>query len=758
MLTRVQVRTAISAVIALVLAFSVVNILPGVSVVKASGATLVINEINWAGSTGHADDQWVELYNNTDAAVDISNDQLLVNDVPVVSFVTGAVQPHRFYLISRLASSPSLQVQPDLVAPMLILPATGAVYRLEDRGTHVPIDMAGNGSLLPLAGDDGMGNGHVVSSMARAFPILDGTLPASWYTSKTVGAGLKVGVLSYATPANASMVVPDMPNPILLPAAEVTITPSSPTMTGTATPVISGKASPAVSAVTIRFQKSGTPTFYEVSGPVTNGTFFLSLGAALDTGVYQAYSTTRDLIGDRSSTSLVALAGTTQGTYVVNPISSAVVHPPTLAPYPATVNVPTVTISGTSDLGTLVLSLNGKEYSSEQLLPGQTSFSLPVTLLSNMMNRIEVRAQDGSGHTSDPVVAEVTHDSLAPLPLVNTAVVVDANPVGTQNKLRGLVGAAEPNSTVEAYGDKALSNKIASASVLGDGSFAPVDVTNSSYPYVYVVARDAAGNMNPAYAIEIANPISFATSKPAVSIGLVSSTPDKLTVSWPALPGATNYRLKYKSVGGTYSVPMDLCSPGSACTLSRTLINLLPGTAYVVAVSPVDAFGNAGTYAETAFSTAPAAIGGPVNPIALPVSAPNSSVTPRQVQKSTYVPAPPIVTQPTVTPSATPLATATASASPTPASDQQGDVKSADTSRNYTPWIILAVLIGLAILATVGYFYWFGGEAGEEVIDSRPGAHDDSKPTPPSTKSVDEARMDEAKKDDVKPGSKEKRW
>jgi hypothetical protein len=106
-----------------------------------------------------------------------------------------------------------------------------------------------------------------------------------------------------------------------------------------------------------------------------------------------------------------------------------------------------------------------------------------------------------------------------------------------------------------------------------------------------------------------------------------------------------------------------------------------------------------------------------------------SAVTP--VATVTQIAAAPVVVVPQATttpaPVASPTPTPTSTASPTPsASPEAGQVAGAATtnSHNYTPWIILAILIALAILATAGYFYWFGGEITEEVAPT---------PVPPVT-------------------------
>ena len=157
--------------------------------------------------------------------------------------------------------------------------------------------------------------------------------------------------------------------------------------------------------------------------------------------------------------------------------------------------------------------------------------------------------------------------------------------------------------------------------------------------------------------------------------------------------------------------------PSPTCSLDKNLNGLQPGTDYVLAVAAVNAQGQMSNYTETAFQTAaqPAvrvstvAAVQPAAP-ALPAPAPVASIVP------TPVAAPHAAATATPRATASPGAAAIASASPSASASESGAVKSATTAkRNWTPWIVLGVLIGLAVLATAGYFYWFGGEAGAAV-------------------------------------------
>jgi hypothetical protein len=71
----------------------------GVPVMAAAPGTVVINEVAWAGSTDSANDEWLELYNTTSAAVDLSNWKLRDDGVDAFTFPVGSSIAARGYLL-----------------------------------------------------------------------------------------------------------------------------------------------------------------------------------------------------------------------------------------------------------------------------------------------------------------------------------------------------------------------------------------------------------------------------------------------------------------------------------------------------------------------------------------------------------------------------------------------------------------------------------------------------------------------------------
>ncbi|MEI6477590.1 MAG: lamin tail domain-containing protein [bacterium] len=716
-----RMRTALSTATALLLALPMVSLgLPAAA--HASASSLVINEVNWAGSSVSANDQWVELY-NPGPAVDFSLHPytISVDGTDLVTLTSGAVLSHGEYIVSRLGAAQSTQLLViGKVDSALVLPHVDLQLQLKDENGDV-VDTAGDGTGSPLAGSDGMTGVKVVSSMSRVAGTTDGTKASSWYTPATVGKYIDNGVIQYGTPGTDNLEVA-APGQLALdphPAA------NQPTITGTIIPAV-GQAMPGL--VQVRFTRVSDGTVTGVNGFVnaTTGNFSVIYPGVMGPALYRITVTSLDITPNagRSATVEVPIAGSPQNLYLVNP-ASVTVSVPTLDAYPTLTNQTTVTLTGTVDAGTaLVISVNGTEYGTTPIAAGQTTFSRTVTLLTDQVNQIEVRAQDSAFNVSAPAIATITQDSMAPKAVVAGLVKVSTNAPGTQDSVQGMAGAAEANAFVDVYADASLTTKIATGSVAANGSFGPILVGDNTNTTLYLVVRDAAGNVSPATLFE--NPVAFATQTITMSITVGSITGTQATVSWTPISGAAAYRIKYKPEGGSFSSPMTVCAGVATCQ-STTINGLSPLTSYVVAVAAVDAAGNESNYTEKTFVTGPPAnVGGGSGPL----------------------PGLTVATKSSGTSVKTPVTVVTPSPAPTVSPTEQGEVKSENTtsSTNWTPWIILAILIALAVLATAGYFYWFGGED-EDADEAGTTGSGKNEPTPATDQ-----------KNTAKKADKEKRW
>ncbi|MDP3883207.1 MAG: lamin tail domain-containing protein [Candidatus Staskawiczbacteria bacterium] len=62
---------------------------------------VVINEIAWMGTANSANDEWIELKNNTGGPIDLSNWTLQTADEKIVVKLTGTISANGFYLLER---------------------------------------------------------------------------------------------------------------------------------------------------------------------------------------------------------------------------------------------------------------------------------------------------------------------------------------------------------------------------------------------------------------------------------------------------------------------------------------------------------------------------------------------------------------------------------------------------------------------------------------------------------------------------------
>ena len=154
-------------------------------------------------------------------------------------------------------------------------------------------------------------------------------------------------------------------------------------------------------------------------------------------------------------------------------------------------------ITGTAEAGSLVQIYDGDEVvGSEQLAPGQTSYSVAVPLDSNAPNAFVVTATDAAGNPSPTaVVPTITQDSIPPV----SPTVVSPHRVGHGQHLDGdgYGHGRKPASLVQIYdGDEVIGSEQLSPGQTSYSVAVPLD-SNSPNNFL-ITATDAAGNQSPA--------------------------------------------------------------------------------------------------------------------------------------------------------------------------------------------------------------------------------------------------------------------
>jgi hypothetical protein len=155
----------------------------GVPVMAAAPGTVVINEVAWAGSTDSANDEWLELYNTTSAAVDLSNWKLRDDGVDAFTFPVGSSIAARGYLLME-DSEGVTNLPADLIFNMS-LANTGDSLQLVDAAGVVIDTVNGSGGAWYA------GSSTTFASMERK-DAAAGDLALNFAAS--TGAGVQTGV------------------------------------------------------------------------------------------------------------------------------------------------------------------------------------------------------------------------------------------------------------------------------------------------------------------------------------------------------------------------------------------------------------------------------------------------------------------------------------------------------------------------------------------------------------------------------------
>ncbi len=77
---------------------------------------VVINEIAWMGTNSSANDEWIELYNNTTSTIDITGWRLISSDgSPDITFSTSSISANDYYLLERTDDTTISNISADLI-------------------------------------------------------------------------------------------------------------------------------------------------------------------------------------------------------------------------------------------------------------------------------------------------------------------------------------------------------------------------------------------------------------------------------------------------------------------------------------------------------------------------------------------------------------------------------------------------------------------------------------------------------------------
>ena len=173
---------------------------------SAQPGPVVISELMWPGSTASTADEWIELYNSSDATVDLAGWTLTyrsgAEDKVMFVLEAAAIPPGQTFLIANYAADHKnslLAVQPQRVDAAVSLPNTKLLLQLYDGDPQAGgqlIDVADDGRGAPFAGDS-----TSKSAMVRIAFDQPGDQSESWATA-TEQSGWDEGASELGTPGS----------------------------------------------------------------------------------------------------------------------------------------------------------------------------------------------------------------------------------------------------------------------------------------------------------------------------------------------------------------------------------------------------------------------------------------------------------------------------------------------------------------------------------------------------------------------------
>ncbi len=162
---------------------------------------VVINEIAWAGtSSQNTTDEWLELYNNTSASINLSQSattswKIVVNGQPLSFNIKNntIILPNSYFLLKQNTASTILPITPDIFySSSNGLVNTGAKLQLLNPAGQIIDEVDASAAWF------GKGGGAAYRSMERLSSLGSGSDPTNWQDNQ--GQRLSSGVSIYGSP------------------------------------------------------------------------------------------------------------------------------------------------------------------------------------------------------------------------------------------------------------------------------------------------------------------------------------------------------------------------------------------------------------------------------------------------------------------------------------------------------------------------------------------------------------------------------
>lgn len=151
---------------------------------------VVISELAWAGSVNNSSDEWIELYNNTSADIDLAGWKIIDDGTTEYLITAGTIKAHDYFLIASNQSAAG--VEADFVKSLSL--ANAGDYLMLVDATGATIDQVNaDGGAWPA------GDATSKQTMERIDTGLGGALSTNWKSSENPGGTPKAGVSSGGT-------------------------------------------------------------------------------------------------------------------------------------------------------------------------------------------------------------------------------------------------------------------------------------------------------------------------------------------------------------------------------------------------------------------------------------------------------------------------------------------------------------------------------------------------------------------------------
>lgn len=163
---------------------------------NAPSLNVVISEIAWAGSAASSSDEWIELYNNTQADIDLTGWKIIDDATTEYAITGGTIKAGGYFIIAN--SQNAAGITADFVKS-ISLANSGDTLILKDQNDNIIDEVNPGGAAWP-AGDSAS-----KLTMERIEITQSGAVSSNWQSSQNAGGTPKAGITINDANAPAAM-------------------------------------------------------------------------------------------------------------------------------------------------------------------------------------------------------------------------------------------------------------------------------------------------------------------------------------------------------------------------------------------------------------------------------------------------------------------------------------------------------------------------------------------------------------------------